>query len=155
MTTRTINALEPWMAEIIAGAGPAATRRLARGIAKDLRTSQQDRIAAQKNPDGSSYKQRKVQLRSKKGRIRARQDMFRKLRTNRFLKAKGLARAAVVGFSGHTAAIARVHQEGLLARAQKPGPLVRYPRRVLLGYTGADRAMITDKVLDSVKPKKN
>lgn len=151
--SHTINALEPWMAEIIQGAGPTARRRLARDIARELRKSQQERIAAQKNPDGSSYARRKVLARSKRGKIRARQDMFRKLRTTRFLKAKGLANAAVVRFAGRAAHIALVHQLGLRDRPQDPGPLVRYRRRQLLGFTQGDRGMISEKVLDSITPK--
>jgi phage virion morphogenesis protein len=151
--SQRIDALEPWMAAIINGAGPAASRRLANQIAKALRQSQQTRIAAQKNPDGSPYAQRKIQLRSKTGRISARQDMFRKLRTARFLKAKATTNAAIVGFSGNAARIAMVHQWGLRDRVENPGPLIRYRQRRLLGFTDDDRNLIAETVLDSVLPK--
>nr|WP_239168394.1 phage virion morphogenesis protein [Chromobacterium violaceum] len=42
---------------------PAARRGLARDIARQLRQSQQKRIAAQQNPDGSAFTPRKPQLR--------------------------------------------------------------------------------------------
>lgn len=151
--SQRIDALEPWMAAIINGAGPAASRRLANQIAKALRQSQQTRIAAQKNPDGSPYARRKIQLRSKTGRISARQDMFRKLRTARFLKAKATTNAAIVGFSGNAARIAMVHQWGLRDRVENPGPLIRYRKRRLLGFTDDDRNLIAETVLDSVLPK--
>lgn len=151
--SQRIDALEPWMAAIINGAGPAASRRLANQIAKALRQSQQTRIAAQKNPDGSPYARRKIQLRSKTGRISARQDMFRKLRTTRFLKAKATTSAAVVGFSGSAARIATVHQWGLRDRVENPGPSIRYRQRRLLGFTDDDRNLIAETVLDSVLPK--
>lgn len=70
--------------------------------------------------------------------------MFRKLRTFRELKSGSDAQGAYVGFTGRTAAMARVHQEGGLDRASPRAPLVRYAQRRLLGLTETERATITD-----------
>lgn len=63
--------------------------------------------------------------------------MFRRLRTARFLRARGDASAAVVGFSGHTAEIASIHQYGEVDTVA-PGARTRYPARELLGFTDGD-----------------
>ncbi|SEO37351.1 phage virion morphogenesis (putative tail completion) protein [Enterobacter sp. NFIX58] len=47
---------------MIAALSPAARRKLAWEIAKELRKSQQQRIKLQKAPDGSPYQARKRQL---------------------------------------------------------------------------------------------
>ena len=44
---------------------------------------------------------------------RIKREMFVKLRTNRYMKANGNDRAAVVEFTGKVQRIARVHQLGL------------------------------------------
>lgn len=63
---------------LIAALSPAGRRKLAGEIAKQLRTTQQQRIKEQKAPDGSPYQARKRQpLRAKKGRIK--RAMFQKL----------------------------------------------------------------------------
>jgi phage virion morphogenesis protein len=73
---------------LIAALSPAARRKLAGEIAKELRKSQQQRIKLQKAPDGSPYQARKRQpLRAKTGRIK--RAMFQKLRTSRYMKATG------------------------------------------------------------------
>lgn len=142
--------LEPWMKDLLRAAGPSARRRLADRIAKDLQASQRERIAAQLNPDGSAFARRKHVLRTKTGRIKRRQAMFAKLRTARYLKARATADKAEVGYTSRAAAIARVHQLGLRDRPQFPGPLVRYRKRELLGFTAEDRARIAETVFDSV-----
>lgn len=99
---------------LIAALSPAARRRLAGEIAKELRKSQQQRIKLQKAPDGSLYQARKRQpLRAKTGRIK--RAMFQKLRTSRYMKATGRENSAVVEFTGKVQRIAQVHQYGLKA----------------------------------------
>ena len=70
--------------------------------------------------------------------------MFTKLRTARWLRISGSADAAEVGFAGRVARIASIHQDGLRDRAAPHAPEVRYPQRVLLGFTNADRERIRD-----------
>src|SRR5260363_336760 len=52
-----VHAVEAWMG---ARLQPSARRRLARTLAVALRRSQQSRIAAQRNPDGSAFAPRKA-----------------------------------------------------------------------------------------------
>jgi phage virion morphogenesis protein len=130
---------------------PAERRRLLRAMARDLQTSQRQRIARQQDPDGKPFAPRKAttgKLR-RKGTIR-RAAMFRKLRLSRNLAAGATDTEAWVGFSGRAARIARVHQEGLEDRPTKNGKPVRYARRVLLGDTEAERGRMLDLLLAHV-----
>src|SRR5260363_398366 len=55
-----MHAREAWMGARLARLQPSARRRLARTLAVALRRSQQSRIAAQRNPDGSAFAPRKA-----------------------------------------------------------------------------------------------
>jgi len=140
--------LDTWAGVLLAKLEPPARRTLARTIATELRRSQQQRIAAQLNPDGTAYAPRKPRLRDKRGAIRRRAAMFAKLRTARWLKANSSADAAEIGFVGRVARLARVHQEGLRDRVALGGREIRYPTRALLGFTIAERESIRTRVLD-------
>lgn len=135
---------EAFAADLIAGLEPSARRALAQDIARQLRASQQKRIAAQMNPDGSAFAPRKIQLRHRRpGRVRA---MFAKLRTAKYLKANATASAAIVSFTADVSRIARVHQLGLRDRVNKHGAEADYPARQLLGISAEDETLIRDLV---------
>lgn len=145
-----LTALEDWAGGLLDRLGPSGQRTVAKAVAVALRRSQQQRIARQQNPDGSPYQPRKrkyKKLRGKSGRIK-REKMFTRLRQSTFLKARAEGATAVVAFTGHAAGIAQVHQDGATDRVSPKGPRVRYPRRVLLGFTDADRVMIRDLLID-------
>ncbi|MNE73658.1 Phage virion morphogenesis family protein [compost metagenome] len=121
---------------------------MARTIAQQLRRSQQQRVTAQRNPDGSQYAPRKQRdLRGKQGRIQRKLKMFRKLRTASYLKARGDSNLVSVGFAGRIARIARVHQYGLKDRAERGAKDVRYDQREVLGFTDAELELIRDTLL--------
>lgn len=144
--------LESWVAPLIARLSPSGRRTLGRAIGRDLRASQQKRIAAQLEPDGTPFAPRKPRLRANKGKIRKRKAaMFTKLRTARWLKVSATPDVVSIGFTGPVARIARVHQEGLRDR---PGPTsreVRYPRRQLLGFSEADREIVRAHFLEHLR----
>lgn len=136
-----LTALQERLAGLIASLSPAARRQMAAEIAKKLRTSQQQRIKRQQAPDGTPYAARKRQpVRSKKGRIK--REMFARLRTNRFMKAKGSDSAAVVEFTGKVQRMVRVHQYGLKDRPNRNSREVQYEARQLFGFTRDDEQMI-------------
>jgi phage virion morphogenesis protein len=155
--------LEHWAGALLARLEPPARRRLTRAIALDLRRRQQQRIAAQRNPDGSPFAPRKRQadpprrkpghgLRSKSGRVRKKAAaMFQRLRTARFLRPQSDAAQAAVGFAGRVARIARVHQYGERDRVSPRGPVVQYPARRLLGLSAADIEHIRQTLLDHLR----
>lgn len=147
-----LRALEDWAGALLAKLEPKQRRQLNQGIARTLRRSQQQRIAAQKNPDGTPYAPRKPRqnLRSKQGRVK--QKMFTKLRQARHLKLQSDANTIGIGFLARTARLARVHQYGLRDRPGKGQDDVQYNRRELLGFTDADLNMIRDELLAHLAP---
>ncbi|WP_416760159.1 phage virion morphogenesis protein [Pseudomonas sp. BNK-6] len=151
-----LEALEDWAAGLLGQLQPAARNQLARSIGQALRRSQQQRIIAQRNPDGSKYAPRKQRnLRGKQGRIKRQVKMFKKLRTASFLKAQGDSNAISVGFTGRVARIARVHQYGLRDRAERGAPEVKYDLRAILGFTDEDRDLIRNALTLSIYNNKN
>lgn len=144
-----MNELKPFddkLAGLIAGLSASRRREMAAEIAKRLRISQQRRIKRQQAPDGTPYAARKRQpLRSKKGRVK--RGMFAKLRTHRYMKAKGTADEALVEFAGRVQRIARVHQEGLRDRPNRHSKDVQYDARPLLGFNLNDRQIIKDVII--------
>ncbi|MDR5800056.1 phage virion morphogenesis protein [Caballeronia sp. LZ001] len=151
-----LDSLETWASTLLAKLDPAARRAVMRDIARELRRSQQARIAAQRNPDGSAYEPRKPRLKSgtkklrgKRGRIK-RSAMFSKLRTTRYMRIEADANGLAIGFIGRVARIARVHQFGETDHVAPGGPEYRYPARELLGFTRDDRELIRDMLLKHI-----
>lgn len=143
-----LEALETWAAVLLARLEPGERSKLARSIGQELRRSQQKRVMAQENPDGSKYAPRKHRdLRGKQGRVKRKLAMFKKLRTASYLKVRGDSNAVTVGFTGRISRIARVHQYGLKDRAERGAPDVRYDQREVLGFTNADLDLIRDSLL--------
>lgn len=146
--TNRLETLEDWAAGLLGQLEPASRSKLARSIGQALRRSQQQRIIAQQNPDGSKYAPRKQRnLRGKQGRMKRKVKMFQKLRTASFLKVQGDGNAISVGFTGRIARIAKVHQYGLKDRAERGAPDVKYEQREVLGFTDADIELIRDGLL--------
>ncbi|WP_115946753.1 phage virion morphogenesis protein [Ectopseudomonas oleovorans] len=141
-----LEALETWLSPLLQKLDGRGRAQLARKAAQQLRHSQQQRIRAQVNPDGSPFEARKPRdLRGKKGRIKLR--MFEKLRLARYLKAKGTPQEVVIGFAGRVSRIARIHQYGLKDRAEIRSPEVRYARRELLGLSNPEIDNLVETVL--------
>ena len=146
-----LEALETWASGLLEQLQPGARNQLARSIGQELRRSQQKRVLTQQNPDGSKFAPRKKRdLRGKQGRIRRKVEMFRKLRTATYMKARGDSNSITVGFTGRISRIARVHQFGLKDRAERGAPEVRYDQREMLGFTEADVDLIKDSLLRQI-----
>lgn len=146
--TNRLETLEDWAAGLLGQLAPASRNKLARSIGQALRRSQQQRIIAQRNPDGSKYAPRKQRnLRGKQGRVKRKGQMFQKLRTAKILKVQGDGSAISIGFTGRVARIARVHQYGLKDRAERGASEVKYDQREVLGFTEADLDLIRDSLL--------
>lgn len=139
--------LEGFYQGLVENLSTRACLALSREIVRDLRKSQAQRIADQRNPDGSAFEPRKPQKRRKQGRIR--KAMFSKIRLNRYLKAKATASSASVEFTASAERIARVHQFGLRDRVSRIRTLtVKYPERRLLGFSEADLRHIEDLTIN-------
>ena len=131
-----MNEMQPFddrLSALIANLSPQSRKQMAADIAKRLRASQQQNIKRQQAPDGTPFTPRKRQpLRGKKGRVK--REMFAKLRTAKYLKAKGNSDDAAVQFTGNVQRMARVHHYGLRDRATRGGKEVQYESRTLLGF---------------------
>lgn len=140
--------MEDWAGPLLRKLEPSARVKLARIVAQQLRRSQQQRIQAQRDPEGTTFAPRRAhKLREKQGRVKKKAKMFQKLRTSRHLKAQGSAQGLSVGFTGRVARIARVHQYGLRDRVAPRSPTAQYEKRELLGFTHADQEQLKDLVL--------
>lgn len=140
-----LHTLDAYLAGLLAKLDAPQRRLLARAIAVELRRRQAARIAAQRNPDHSSYEPRKPQLRHKRGSIR--RSMFSRLRMARYMRIEAGASTAAITFAGTALRIATVHQFGLRDRVNKNGLTAKYPVRELLGFDDADVGRVTDLVL--------
>jgi phage virion morphogenesis protein len=80
-------------------------------------------------------------------------EMFRKLRTYRFLRAESDADGAAIGYHGVAARIARVHQEGRFDDVAEDAPRVRYEERRLLGLNASDEAFILDVMREMIEDR--
>lgn len=145
----TVKTAEAELSALLATLEPKARRQLAVSIARQLRQSQQKRIADQLNPDGTAFAPRKPTLRQKQGTIR--RQMFSRLRTAKYLKTEASPDAAVVGFISKVGRIAAVHQYGLRDRVRPGGAEVQYPARRLLGFTATDYNAISDMVMSHLQ----
>jgi phage virion morphogenesis protein len=134
------------LAGLITALSPQSRKSLAVAVSKRLRASQQQNIKRQQAPDGTPYAPRKTPLRNTK-RLRNRA-MFSKLRTARYMKAKGSGDDAVVEFIGRVQRMANVHHYGLRDRPSPNSDPVKYEARPLLGFSPADVKMIEKAVVE-------
>ncbi|MDU6414736.1 phage virion morphogenesis protein [Mixta calida] len=142
-----LEAFDGRLAALIANLSPATRKEMARNIAKRLRASQQQNIKRQQAPDGTPFAPRRVQpVREKKGRVK--HEMFKKLRTAKYMKAKGSADDAVVEFTGKVQRMARVHHYGLRDRPARGVKEVLYEARPLLGLNDADIHAIEMEIIN-------
>ncbi|MDK9420309.1 phage virion morphogenesis protein [Pectobacterium carotovorum] len=145
-----MNELKPFddkLAGLLASLSASGRRKLAGTVAKALRGSQQQHIKQQQAPDGTAYAPRKAQpLRGKKGRVK--RQMFQKLRTAKYMKAKGTADAASVEFIGQVQRMARVHHYGLRDRPSRKGGDVQYEARPLLGLSDQEIKKVEELLID-------
>ncbi|MDU5487227.1 MAG: phage virion morphogenesis protein [Serratia liquefaciens] len=134
------------LAGLITALSPQSRKSLAVAVSKRLRASQQQNIKRQQAPDGTPYSPRKMPLRNTT-RLRDRA-MFSKLRTARYMKAKGSGDEAVVEFVGRVKRMANVHHYGLRDRPSPHSAYVQYEARPLLGFSPADVKMIETAVVE-------
>ncbi|MDH2998106.1 phage tail protein [Pasteurellaceae bacterium LFhippo2] len=124
-------------------------RLLYQQIGRELARNHRRRIKAQQAPDGSRYAPRKKQKKVK-GKIKT-DKMFKKLVKPKHLKVRFENEGVSLGFTGGDAAIAKIHQEGLMGRVKKEfGWKVRYAKRELLGFEKDDLKMIENFVLKAI-----
>ncbi len=128
---------------------PPAQKEMARAIAKRLRASQQQNIKRQQAPDGTPFKPRREEpVRKKKGRLK--REMFVKLRTAKYMKAKATDSEASVEFVGKVQRMARVHHYGLRDRPARGAKEVPYDDRPLLGFSDTELDLIEKIIMNTL-----
>lgn len=143
--------LAQWATPLLQRMEPAGRKAAMLEVANYLRKSQAQRIADQRNPDGSPYEPRRPreQLAKRQGAIRG--EMFMGLRKARNLQRKATPDAASVAFNPRVSYVASVHHYGLrdkVDRLDRNSPVVRYASRELLGYTQEDIKALEDFLVD-------
>ncbi|QKV52388.1 phage virion morphogenesis protein [Comamonas antarctica] len=151
----SIDQIAEWATPLLARLAPVARKAAMAEVAEYLRRSQTQRIASQRNPDGSPYEARRprASLAASKGGIR--RGMFLGLRKARNLQRKATSDSAMVAMQPRALRVARVHQFGLTDKVDRrdPGsPSVRYARRELLGFMAADLEAVADILIRHAIP---
>jgi phage virion morphogenesis protein len=147
--TNLLDALEYWAAALLGQLEQAPRNKLVRSIGQTLRRSQQRRIVAQRNPDGSKYAPRKPRdLRSKHGKIKRQKKMFRKIHRSSLMITHASYSEISIGFTDRVAVIARIHQYGLKGWTYKKTTQARYKKREILGFRPEDLNLIHSCLLD-------
>lgn len=147
--TQSLEEISEWADAFLDHLSPAAQRKLAAEIGRELRKQQQRRIAAQQNLDGSPFERRKPNLRKKKGALRRK--MFTGLRQARFMQVAATSAGVSVGYlrAGRVANIAKAHHFGLREKTAS-GLSVQYPERQLIGLTPEALESIKARVLTAM-----
>jgi len=141
-----LHEVDAWLDALLAKLEPAERKKMLREVARDVRRIQQDNMTAQRAPDGSTWKPRRVSARTKPGRIKRK--MFVKLKTGKYLKTKATGDTAEVAFVPAVQRLARVHHYGLRDRVSKRGIIVKYAERPLLGINEETESFIKDEIID-------
>lgn len=144
MAADALDQLGQQAAALLAQLSATERRKLAAELARTMRTTQAERIRANKQPDGSPMAPRKP--RAQRGAIRRK--MFTKLVKPAWFKASATATEAAVEFTGSANRLATVHHFGL--RDKINGKEVQYPERKLIGITDADIDRIEDRLFKSL-----
>lgn len=139
--------LNDWLAPLVEKLSIGQRKRLLQKLKRQLLSTNQQRIKAQTNPDGSPFSPRHSAVPAK-GLRNKRGPMFSKLRTTKHLRSSSNAQQVTVGFKGRNSFIARQHHEGITDSSGK------YPiktiKRQLLGITPDDEQNILDIVFTHI-----
>lgn len=141
--------LEDWLVPLLANLQPAEVRQLAREVARRVRQSNQQTMAAQQGPDGDAWSPRKNRSRDARGGLRQ-GPLFRKLRTAKHLRAQVQGHDAVVQFMGRAERLARIHHFGLRDRVSAKGAEYSYPARPLIGISEAQLGQLHELMLEHI-----
>ena len=151
--------LDEWARSLLQSFSPRERKSLLVRMGRELRRTNKKRLTRQTAPDGTPWPKRKPQP-SPKGEKRKRAKMFLGLRKNRHMQLRVTTNTLELGFSGRTGQIARIHHQGLRERLKarqrgKPGPLVKFAARQLIGLSENDRHMLNDLLIDHVEAAGN
>lgn len=141
----SLEAIEPFLGEIMQAIEPRARKRLADKLMQMVRKANARRIAANVTPGGQAMAPRKKRAKGKRGR------MFKRIGKASNLKIRTTPEGGELRFANpmieHTAATHHFGLEGFVGKT-RAGRVIRtkYQARELLGF-GEEREMLLDEVL--------
>lgn len=159
MESDDLEALEPWLGDVLDSLGPGPKRRLSLKIGQAVRRTNAARIAKNEEPDGRAMDPRKPRKRrsSKSGRVKRKAKMFKKLRLVRNMRLRANAEGVELSFKGGVARVASEHHYGEEAFVGKTrdGRTIkaRMAQRKSLGFSRDDQDAIIDAAAKHLSPE--
>lgn len=145
MAEKGLEAIEPFLGEVLETVAPAQRKRLIDKLMRLARRANARRIAANVTPDGGAMAPRKKRPKGKRGK------MFKRIGKDASLKIRSTPDMGELTFANPlietTAATHHFGLEGFVGRTRN-GRVIRtkYQARALLGF-GAEREEYLDEVL--------
>jgi len=153
-----LEALEPWLGDILDSLSPGPKRRLSLKIGQAIRRTNSARIAKNEEPDGRAMTPRKPRQRrsTKSGRLKRKAKMFRKLRLVRNMRLRANPDGVELSFKGGAARVAAEHhygEEAFVGRTRDGRTIkTRMEQRRLLGFSRDDQDAIIDALAKHISP---
>jgi len=141
MAKQSLSEINDALSAMVERLSPRNRRTLLLRLATILKGQNQKRMAAETDPEGLPWTERKNPPR--KGKNKKMMAGLRKV-----MKASATSTSAKVGFTGYAGKIARVHHYGLMAAVSKGGPRIRYEMRELIGIADEDKELLEAAILD-------
>lgn len=150
-----LDALEPWLTDLMARVAPGRRLSLSRRVGQIIRRANAVRVLANVEPDGQAMEPRKPKKEAagKRSQGRARKGkgpMFRRIELARNMHIRPSADHVEIGFKSKVAKTAEVHHfglEDLVDHRKRNSIRTRYPARRLLGFGPGD----SDTLLAEIK----
>lgn len=153
-----LDALEPWLMDVMARVSPGRRLNLSRRVGQIIRRANALRVLANIEPDGTPMAERKPkkerQAKEKHGRVRpakAKGKMFRRIELARNMEVRPAADHVELGFKARVAKTAEVHHfglEDLVDKRRKNSIRTRYPARRLLGFGPGDTNALMVEIME-------
>jgi len=147
-----LDALEPWLAGLLAKTEPRQRMALARGVGQIMRRFNAARVMANVEPDGTAMAPRNPK-KPRKGKKTAKGKaarMFKRIELARNMQVQPSADDVSLSFKGRIAKTARVHhfgEEDAVDPRIRNSIRVRYKARRLLGFGPGDREALLGEVM--------
>lgn len=147
-----LDALEPWLAGLLAKTEPRQRMALARGVGQIMRKFNAARVTANVEPDGTPMAPRNPKKPRKSGKPRKGKAgrMFKRIELARNMQVQPSADEVSLSFKPRIAQTAKEHHYGLegpVDRRIRNSIRVRYKARRLLGFGPGDREALLGEVM--------
>lgn len=150
-----LDALEPWLSDLMARVSPGRRLSLSRRVGQIIRRANAVRVLANIEPDGSAMEPRRPKQEMKGKRAgakgpKAKGPMFRRIELARNMVVRPSADHVQLGFKDKVAKTAATHHfglEDLVDHRKRNSIRTRYPARRLLGFGPGDSDMLMAEIM--------